>query len=139
MRPGSDGNRMLETLGDRLTGVFDRLTGRGVLTERDVDEALREEASGQVVIEARSGPYRAACKAPWARVWELRVVREADGEARRRAGRAGAGAGAGREASGAGLGVRVEQAASSDRHRPAASGDAIFISRPVSPKARVHR
>jgi signal recognition particle subunit SRP54 len=33
---------MLETLGDRLTGVFDRLTGRGVLTERDVDEALRE-------------------------------------------------------------------------------------------------
>ena len=33
---------MLESLGDRLTGVFDRLTGRGVLTERDVDEALRE-------------------------------------------------------------------------------------------------
>jgi signal recognition particle subunit SRP54 len=33
---------MLEALGDRLSGVFDRLTGRGVLTERDVDEALRE-------------------------------------------------------------------------------------------------
>ena len=33
---------MFETLGDRLTGVFDRLTGRGVLSEKDVDEALRE-------------------------------------------------------------------------------------------------
>ena len=45
-----------------------------------LDEALHEDASGQVVIDARSGPYRAACKAPWARVWELRVVREADGK-----------------------------------------------------------
>src|ERR1700760_3066577 len=33
---------MFDTLGERLTGVFDRLTGRGVLTEKDVDEALRE-------------------------------------------------------------------------------------------------
>jgi signal recognition particle subunit SRP54 len=33
---------MFETLGERLTGVFDRLTGRGVLSERDIDEALRE-------------------------------------------------------------------------------------------------
>ena len=33
---------MFEALGERLTGVFDRLTGRGVLSERDVDEALRE-------------------------------------------------------------------------------------------------
>jgi signal recognition particle subunit SRP54 len=33
---------MFETLGERLTGVFDRLTGRGVLSEADVDEALRE-------------------------------------------------------------------------------------------------
>lgn len=33
---------MFETLGERLTGVFDRLTGRGVLSEKDVDEALRE-------------------------------------------------------------------------------------------------
>src|SRR5687768_8295492 len=33
---------MFEALGDRLNGVFDRLTGRGVLTERDVDEAMRE-------------------------------------------------------------------------------------------------
>jgi len=33
---------MFEALGDRLTGVFDRLTGRGVLSAGDVDEALRE-------------------------------------------------------------------------------------------------
>src|SRR3712207_5906289 len=33
---------MFEALGDRLNGVFDRLTGRGVLTEKDVDEAMRE-------------------------------------------------------------------------------------------------
>ena len=59
------------------------LPGFGVLSTwwaPRLDEALREEASGQVVIDARSGPYRAACKAPWARVWELRVVREADGK-----------------------------------------------------------
>ena len=33
---------MFASLTDRLSGVFDRLTGRGVLSERDVDEALRE-------------------------------------------------------------------------------------------------
>ena len=33
---------MFEALGERLTGVFDRLTGRGVLSSADVDEALRE-------------------------------------------------------------------------------------------------
>src|SRR3712207_2174331 len=33
---------MFEALGDRLNGVFDRLTGRGVVTEKDVDEAMRE-------------------------------------------------------------------------------------------------
>ncbi len=33
---------MFEGLTDRLSGVFDRLSGRGVLSEKDVDEALRE-------------------------------------------------------------------------------------------------
>ena len=33
---------LFDTLGERLTSVFDRLTGRGVLSEKDVDEALRE-------------------------------------------------------------------------------------------------
>lgn len=33
---------MFDALTERLTGVFDRLTGRGALTEKDVDAALRE-------------------------------------------------------------------------------------------------
>lgn len=45
-----------------------------------LDEALSPEASGRIIIDGRSGPYRAACKAPWARVWELRVEREANGK-----------------------------------------------------------
>ena len=59
------------------------LPGFGVLSTwwaPRLDAALRPEASERVVIDARSGPYRAACKAPWARVWELRVERKADGK-----------------------------------------------------------
>src|SRR3712207_5976257 len=33
---------MFESLGDRLSGVFDRLRGRGALTEADVRAAMRE-------------------------------------------------------------------------------------------------
>jgi signal recognition particle subunit SRP54 len=33
---------MFEGLSDRLAGVFDRLSGRGVLTEKDIDAAMRE-------------------------------------------------------------------------------------------------
>ena len=33
---------MFDTLSDRLTGVFDRLRGRGALNESDVREAMRE-------------------------------------------------------------------------------------------------
>src|SRR5579872_378616 len=33
---------MFEALSERLSGVFDRLGGRGLLSERDIDEALRE-------------------------------------------------------------------------------------------------
>ena len=33
---------MFDGLTERLTTVFDRLSGRGVLSEKDVDEALRE-------------------------------------------------------------------------------------------------
>ena len=33
---------MFEGLSDRLSGVFDRLSGRGVLTEKDIDAAMRE-------------------------------------------------------------------------------------------------
>jgi signal recognition particle subunit SRP54 len=33
---------MFDSLSERLTGVFDQLTGRGALSEKDVDAALRE-------------------------------------------------------------------------------------------------
>jgi signal recognition particle subunit SRP54 len=33
---------MFDALTDRLTSVFDRLSGRGVLSEKDIDEALKE-------------------------------------------------------------------------------------------------
>ncbi len=33
---------MFDTLSDRLTGIFDKLTGRGALSEADVDAAMRE-------------------------------------------------------------------------------------------------
>ncbi|MCA6233985.1 MAG: signal recognition particle receptor subunit alpha, partial [Phenylobacterium sp.] len=33
---------MFDALTDRLSSVFDRLSGRGVLSEKDVDEALKE-------------------------------------------------------------------------------------------------
>ena len=33
---------MFETLSDRLSGIFETITGRGVLSEKDIGEALRE-------------------------------------------------------------------------------------------------
>jgi signal recognition particle GTPase len=33
---------MFDSLSERLTGIFDGLTGRGALSEKDVDAALRE-------------------------------------------------------------------------------------------------
>ncbi|HSM19400.1 MAG TPA: signal recognition particle receptor subunit alpha, partial [Hyphomicrobiales bacterium] len=33
---------MFETLQDRLGGIFDKLTGRGALSESDVEAAMRE-------------------------------------------------------------------------------------------------
>ena len=68
---------------DHRLAIGVSLPGFGVLSTwwaPRLDEALQPEASERIVIDARSGPYRAACKAPWARVWELRVVREADGK-----------------------------------------------------------
>jgi hypothetical protein len=36
------GNAMFDALTDKLGKVFDGLTGRGALSEKDVNEALRE-------------------------------------------------------------------------------------------------
>ena len=38
--------------------------------------ALEPRAKGRIVLDCRSGPYRAACRAPWAHTWELRVERQ---------------------------------------------------------------
>lgn len=68
-----------DLLPDHRLAMGVSLPGFGVLStwwSPRLDAALCDEAAEQVVIDARSGPYRAACKAPWARVWELRVVRE---------------------------------------------------------------
>ena len=37
---------MFETLSDRLGGIFDRITGRGALSEKDVGEALAGSPPG---------------------------------------------------------------------------------------------
>ena len=52
---------MFEGLTERLGGVFDRLSGRGVLGEKDIDEALeRNVALGEHLprVVARSGKVR---------------------------------------------------------------------------------
>ena len=38
--------------------------------------ALEPLAKERIVLDCRSGPYRAACRAPWAHTWELRVERQ---------------------------------------------------------------
>src|SRR6187401_1161868 len=40
--PGRKGNAMFESLSDRLSGILDKLTRRGALTDSDVAEAMRE-------------------------------------------------------------------------------------------------
>src|ERR1043165_1420668 len=39
---GGRGDRMFDSLSERLSGILDRLTRRGALTEADVDVAMRE-------------------------------------------------------------------------------------------------
>lgn len=45
-----------------------------------LDAALREDYANGVVLDMRSGPYRSACPAQWAHVWQVGVVREANGK-----------------------------------------------------------
>ena len=55
------------------------LGGLARMWKSPLDEHLRPLAQGRVVLDLRSGPYRAACPAPWARVVRLGVVRESAG------------------------------------------------------------
>ena len=63
---------MFDALTERLTGVFDRLSGRGVLSERDIDEALRE---------VRIALLEADVALPVVREFIAKVREEAAGEA----------------------------------------------------------
>jgi signal recognition particle subunit SRP54 len=40
--PGPKGARMFESLSEKLSGILDKLTGRGALSEEDVNAAMRE-------------------------------------------------------------------------------------------------
>jgi signal recognition particle subunit SRP54 len=63
---------VFDALTERLTGVFDRLSGRGVLSEKDVDEALRE---------VRIALLEADVALPVVREFIAKVKEEAAGEA----------------------------------------------------------
>jgi signal recognition particle subunit SRP54 len=63
---------MFDTLTERLSGVFDRLSGRGVLSEKDVDEALRE---------VRVALLEADVALPVAREFIAKAKERANGEA----------------------------------------------------------
>lgn len=45
-----------------------------------LEDALRAEYQGDVILDMRSGPYRNACPAQWAHVWQVGVVRESGGK-----------------------------------------------------------
>src|ERR1700753_2860228 len=63
---------MFDALTERLSGVFDRLGGRGVLSEKDVDEALRQ---GRVALPKPDVPL------PVARDFIAKAKERASGEA----------------------------------------------------------
>ena len=44
---------MFESLSERLSGILDKITGRGALSESDVEEALREVR--RALLEAGDG------------------------------------------------------------------------------------
>lgn len=45
-----------------------------------LEKTLQDEYPGNVILDMRSGPYRHACPAQWAHVWQVGVVREAAGQ-----------------------------------------------------------
>ena len=51
---------MFDTLSDRLGGIFDNLTRRGVLKEQDVDEAMRRRLyeTGAAQLQANLGRWK---------------------------------------------------------------------------------
>lgn len=71
-----------DALPDHRLAMGVRLPGIGGLAgfwRSALDEELRVRAEGETVIDARSGPYAAACPAPWARIIRIQAVRERAG------------------------------------------------------------
>ena len=65
---------MFETLSDRLSGIFDKLTRRGALSEADVAEAMREVRraliEADVALDVVRDPSRIeSSPRPSARMW----------------------------------------------------------------------
>ena len=70
---------MFEALNERLTGVFDRITGRGALSEKDVAEAMREDLELYAVgeLEERIAALEAVVARCRAQIERKRVGRAA--------------------------------------------------------------
>lgn len=60
---------MFETLSQRLGDVFDGLTGRGALSEKDVDLALREVRVALLEADVALPVVRSFIKKPAPRRW----------------------------------------------------------------------
>lgn len=75
--------RLGDLIPDHRLSMGVKLPGLGGLAaawKPVLEEALRAEYPGDVVLDMRSGPYRNACPAQWAHVWQVGVVREVGGK-----------------------------------------------------------
>lgn len=66
---------MFETLGDRLSGIFDKLTGRGSLSEADVDGAMREVRRALIEADVALDVVKSFTEAVRARAVGQEVIR----------------------------------------------------------------
>ncbi|WP_254872996.1 YaaA family protein [Schaalia sp. Marseille-Q2122] len=64
------------SMGVKLPGIG----GLAASWRAHLDAALQGDYDGGVILDMRSGPYRNACPAPWATIWQVGVVREAGGK-----------------------------------------------------------
>jgi signal recognition particle subunit SRP54 len=67
---------LFESLSDRLSGIFDTITGRGALSAADVDQALREVRrallDADVALDVVNPSWIRCASAPSAPSWSAR-------------------------------------------------------------------